>query len=180
MMLKRIHRLAFFCLILLCSATMNAQQSVKNYDLQWKKIDELVKKRLPQSALTEVKKIYELAKKEKQDAQVIKSLIYINGLQQETRENNAALAIADIEKEISGSKEPVTSLLKSLQANMYWNYFQQNRWQMYNRTATTGFIKEDIKTWTAEDFHQKITQLFKESLQAENLLQKTSLPPYDA
>ena len=117
---------------------------------------------------------------EKQDAQVIKSLIYINGLQQETRENNQALAIADIEKEIADSKEPVNSLLKRLQANLYWNYFQQHRWQMYNRTATTGFIKDDIKTWTAEDFHQKITQLFKQSLQAENLLQKTALPSFDA
>jgi uncharacterized protein YfaS (alpha-2-macroglobulin family) len=159
---------------------MNAQQSIQNYEIQWKKVEELVKKQLPQSALAEVRKIYDLAKKEKQDAQVIKSLIYINGLQQETRENNQALAIADIEKEILESKEPVTSLLKSLQANLYWNYFQQHRWQMYNRTATTGFIKDDINTWTAEDFHQKITQLFKQSLHPENLLQKTPLPPYDA
>ena len=146
MMLKRINRLAIFCLMIFCSMSMNAQQSIRNYDVQWKKVDELVKKQLPKSALEEVKKIYELAKKDKQDAQVIKSLIYINGLQQETRENNQALAIADIEKEIADSKEPVTSLLKSLQANLYWNYFQQHRWQMYNRTATTGFIKNDIKT----------------------------------
>src|SRR5690606_2738010 len=66
------------------------------------------------------------------------------------------------------------------QANMYWNHFQQNRWQMYNRTATTGFVKDDINTWTAEDFHQRITQLFKESLQPEKLLQSTVLPPFDA
>ena len=180
MMLKRIYRLSIFCLMILSSMNMNAQQPIKNYELQWKKVDEFVKKQLPKSALAEVQKIYDLAKKENQDAQVIKSLIYINGLQQQTREDDVALAITNIEQEITGSKEPVTSLLKSLQANMYWNYFQQHRWQMYNRTATTGFIKDDIKTWTAEDFHQKITQLFKQSLQAENILKKTTLPPFDA
>src|SRR4051812_19528589 len=48
----------------------NASGQVKNYEAQWKKIDELVqKKQLPKSALEEVKKIYTQAKTEKQDAQ---------------------------------------------------------------------------------------------------------------
>ena len=48
MMIKRIYRLAIFCLMIFCSMNMNAQQSIKNYEVQWKKVDELVKKRLPQ------------------------------------------------------------------------------------------------------------------------------------
>ena len=55
---------------------------------EWKKVDDYVQKGLPKSALTEVKKIYALAKKEKQDAQVIKSLVYMTGLQDENREAN--------------------------------------------------------------------------------------------
>ena len=64
----------------------HGQSPVKKYDASWKKVEELVKKRLPQSALTEVRKLYQLAKKEKQDAQVIKSLVYMTGLQIENRE----------------------------------------------------------------------------------------------
>ena len=103
--------------------TMNAnsQQPIKNYEKEWKKVEGFVQKGLPKSALTEVKKIYALAKKEKQDAQVIKSLVYMTGLQSENREDNEIFSIAEIEKEINVSKEPVASLLKSLLAGMYWN-----------------------------------------------------------
>ena len=54
-----------------------SQQTIKNYSNEWKKVDDAVKKSLPQSALAEVNKIYALAKKENQEAQIIKSLIYI-------------------------------------------------------------------------------------------------------
>ena len=43
----------------------NSQMPIKKYGTAWKKVEDLVKKKLPKSALTEVKKIYQLAKKEK-------------------------------------------------------------------------------------------------------------------
>ena len=123
-----------------------SQNPIKNYEKEWKKVEDFVSKGLPKSALTEVKLIYALAKKEKQDAQVIKSLVYMMGLQSENREENAVFSITEIEKEISSSKEPVTSILSSLEADMYWNYYQQNRWKLYNRTKTADFVKTDIAT----------------------------------
>src|SRR5688572_27062972 len=162
--------------------TMNANgQTNKNkYEAAWKKVEELFRKRLPQSALSEVKKIYQLAKKERQDAQVIKSLVYMTGLQSENRENNEIFSINEIEKEIAGSKEPVSSILNSLLAEMYWNYYQQNRWDMYNRTKTAYFKKDDIATWGTDDFHKKIGELYLKSITEEKLLQQTRLEPFDA
>jgi hypothetical protein len=158
----------------------NSQAPLKNYEKEWKKAAELIKKGLPKSALTEAKKIYELAKKEKQDAQVIKSLVYIIGLQNENREDNEVLSIHEVEKEISLSKEPVTSILKSLLAELYLNYFQQNRWKLYNRTKTVNFDKKDITTWDIEDFHKKISGLYLQSIQEEKFLQLTKLESFDA
>lgn len=162
--------------------TMNAssQQPIKNYEKEWKKVEGFVQKGLPKSALTEVKKIYALAKKEKQDAQVIKSLVYMTGLQSENREDNEVFSIAEIEKEINLSKEPVASLLKSRLAEMYWNYYQQHRWQLYDRTTTAKFSKTDIATWNAEDFHTRIGELYLQSVKEEKLLQQTKLQSYDA
>ena len=136
--------------------TMNAysQGPIKQYETAWKKVEDFVKKNLPKSALTEVKKIYQLAKKEKQDAQIIKSLVYMAGLQSENRDDNEVFSITEIEKEIALSKEPVTAILNSLLAEMYWNYYQQKRWDLYNRTKTANFKKDDIATWTAADFHK--------------------------
>ena len=162
--------------------TMNAysQGPIKKYETAWKKVEDFVKKNLPKSALTEVKKIYQLAKKEKQDAQIIKSLVYMAGLQSENRDDNEVFSITEIEKEIAISKEPVTAILNSLLAEMYWNYYQQKRWDLYNRTKTANFKKDDIATWTAADFHKKIGELYLTSLQPEKLLQQTKLEPFDA
>src|SRR5688572_16535597 len=108
-------KILWFFLILILSVTYGyGQTPIKNYEKEWKKVDELIrKKNLPKSAFAEVKKIYELAKKEKQEAQIIKAVVYMIGLQQETREENESLSIHEIEKEISQSKEPVSSIFKN-------------------------------------------------------------------
>ena len=172
---------AFFVLI------TSGQYPIKNYEKEWKKVEDFVEKGLPKSALEQVKKIYTLAKTEKQDAQLIKALLYMTGLQSENREDNQLFSLAEIEKEIAGNqttgqtvKEPVTSLLKSLLADMYYNYYQQNRWKLYNLTQTKQFIKTDIATWDAEDFHKKIGELYLQSIKEEKLLQQTKLEPFEA
>ncbi len=158
-----------------------AQAPLKNYEKEWKIVEELInKKNLPKSALAEVKKIYRLAKNEKQDAQVIKATVYMLGLQQELREENEISGIKDIEKEIASNKEPVAAILNSLLAEVYWNYFQSYRWRLYERSETRQFKKEDISTWSAGDFHNKISALYLQSIKNEKLLQQTRLNQYDA
>src|SRR5258705_13597589 len=104
----------------------------------------------------------------------------MTGLLTENREDNEVFSIDKIEKEIAVSKDPVTSILKSLLADMYWNYFQQQRWQLYNRTKTENFKKEDIATWDAEDFHKKIGELYLQSIKEEKLLKQPKLEPVHA
>src|SRR6187401_659560 len=101
------------------------------------------------------------------------------GLQREAREDNESLAIEEIEKEIATAKEPVTSIFRSLLAGVYLSYFQQHRWQLYDRTETKQFRKDDINTWTASDFHKKISELYLLSIKNEKLLQQTTLKPFD-
>jgi hypothetical protein len=164
----------------LLGTNASSQQRVKSYEKEWKKVEEFVKKELPKSALAEVKKIYVLAKKEKQDAQIIKSLVYMTGLQDETRDDNEIFSISEIEKEITGSHEPAVSILNSLLAEMYWSYYQQNRRRLYNRTETINFKKDDIATWSTDDFNKKISELYLRSIKDEKLLQQTKLQPFDA
>lgn len=172
----------FFTIILLSlfSVNANSQTPIKKYEKEWKRIEAFVEKGLPKSALTEVKKLYDLAKKEKQDAQVIKTLVYMTSLQTENREDNEVLSVSEIEKEIASSNEPVASILKSLLADMYWNYYENHRWQMYDRTKTNNFKKDDIATWDAEDFHKKVSELYLQSIKEEKILKQTRLAPYDA
>src|SRR5688572_25822159 len=166
-------------LILVFITAGYAQTPVKTYEKEWKKVQAFAKKNLPKSAFDETKKIYALAKAEKQDAQIIKALIYMTGLQSENRENNEMLSIREIEAEIAGSKQPVTSVFKSILAELYWNYFQTHRYQLYDRTKTYNYQKFDITSWDAEDFLKKISELYLQSIQNEKLLQQTRLETFD-
>ena len=177
--MKSIKPLLLFAFILFAVLHVKAQKA-KTYDTQWKKVEDLVDKDLPKSALEEVKKIYALAKTEGQVTQIIKALVYMTDLQAENREDNPILSIQELEKEINQVKEPATSILQSLLANRYWQYFQRQRYKLYNRTNTVDYRKEDISTWTAEDLHKKISTLYLQSLQNKALLQATQLNQFDA
>lgn len=155
------------------------QPSPKTYDAAWKKVQALIEKQLPQSALTEVKKIYQLAKKEKQQAQLIKSLVYMSQLKEVTREDNNVLSIKEMEAELKNTPEPASSILNSIIAGMYYRYYENNRWELMDRTRTTGFKKTDIKTWGAEDFHQKITGLYLQSVRSASMLQQHKLDKWE-
>ncbi|MEJ7914248.1 MAG: MG2 domain-containing protein, partial [Chitinophagaceae bacterium] len=161
---------------------LSAEAQVQaNYKAQWEKIDILIQqKNLPRSALAEVKRIYTSAKQKAVEAQVIKALVYMISLQETSREDNLLLGIAEIEKEIIVAREPAVSLLKSLLAGLYLQYFQQHRWQLYHRTPTINGAQKDVATWGVQQFHQRIHSLFAQSLSAEQRLQVTKLEAYDA
>jgi uncharacterized protein YfaS (alpha-2-macroglobulin family) len=178
MVFKRI--LSLLCATLFTLIT-NAQQKMKTYEKEWKQIDTLFQKNgLTESALAEVNKIYTEAKKEGNDAQVIKALLYQMGLQQMKEEDALKKNIAHLETETTTAKEPVKAILQSLTATYYWTYFQQHRYQLYNRTQTVNFKKDDIATWSTDDFHKKISDLFLASIANEKILQETKLEPFDA
>ncbi|MGB8191500.1 MAG: alpha-2-macroglobulin, partial [Chitinophagaceae bacterium] len=161
-------------------ATVHAQTK-NNYTAQWRKIDSLiVKQGLTKSALAEVKKIYAAAKKEQNDVQVIKSLVYTMNLQEESEEEATPANIQMLEKEVASASQPAKSILQSLLAQTYLDYFRSRYWRLYNRTSTVDFKKEDIATWNAADFHKRITELYLASISAETLLQQTKLEPFDA
>lgn len=177
MFLKKLCFLLLFCTQLLL---LMAQQKPDGYTSEWKRIDSLITKSgLTESALTEVNKIYTRAKNEKNDAQVIKALLYRMSLREMKEEDGAQKNLAAIEKEMESATEPAKSILASIAAESYWHYFQQRRWQMYNRTETINFRKDDIETWGVADFHQKISALYLASVRNEKLLQQTRLELFD-
>ncbi len=166
--------------ILTVTSTTMTAQTIRNYEADWKKAEEYIQKGLPSSAGEVVLQIYKKAKSEKQEAQVVKALVYLNAVQQENRENNEIMSIREIEKEITNSQEPVTSLLNSYLAGLYQQLFARNRFKIYNRTNVEGSGNEDPETWTATDFHKKISELYLNAIKNKELLQRTPLEPWDA
>ncbi|HEY8895021.1 MAG TPA: alpha-2-macroglobulin family protein, partial [Niastella sp.] len=162
------------CAILLTLVTY-AQQKLNLYEKEWQKVDSFILKgNLTQSALKVVNSIYSLAKKEGNDVQLIKALLYKAQLQESIADN-----IRQLEAETANVKEPARSLLQSITAHYYLAWFQQYRRVFYDRTQTVNFKKDDPSTWTSEDFHKKIGELYLASLSNEKLLMQTKLEPFD-
>ncbi|MBL0135751.1 MAG: hypothetical protein IPP79_18145 [Chitinophagaceae bacterium] len=106
-----------------------AKSQSPTYKKEWTKIDSLVnKKGLTKNALTEVGKLYERAKKEKNDAQLMKSLLCKLSLQEAIEDDASIKNIQQLEKEIALTKEPAKSVLQNILARYYLNYFQNNRY----------------------------------------------------
>lgn len=178
--MKFVKPLSILLLILSFFIMKGNAQPVKDYEADWKTVEENIQKGLPATALEAVKKIYAKARAEKQDAQIIKALVYMTDLQQQNREENEQQSIRQFEAELAASKEPVTSLLSSYLAGIYEGFYNRNRYKLYNRTNTVQFQKDDINTWTRDDFHKKMSELYMVSIKNTSLLQNTSLTPYEA
>ena len=70
---------------------------------------------------------------------------------------------------------------KHYRTNVLEHYFNKTDGRFINRTKTdTSFKKEDILTWTADDFHETIGKLYLASIKDDKLLKQTKLEPFDA
>lgn len=158
---------------------VTAQNNPDKYSRAWHKIDSLLSKAgLPQSALTEVNKLYQLAKTEKNDGQLIKALVYRLELEKQRQENGLEKSILALEKEIAGKSGAPRAILQTILATAYQQYLQYNRYKLYNRTATTDAPTAAIHTWDISTLHRKIQQLYAAALSNTALLQQTRLKAY--
>lgn len=172
-------RYFLFLALLLLSITLRAQRF--DYDRAWRRIDSLLtQKGLPASALEEVGRLSEQARRDGNDAQQVKAIVYQLQLQPQVREEKPLASALALERQLATTREPAAALLRSLLAGTYWRYLQNHRWQYYGRTQTTGFQKDDPATWTLQDFHEKISSLYLGSLAPAALLKQTPVGGYEA
>ena len=150
-------------------------QSVTKYNKLWERVESFEKKGLTQSALKEVVNIYKLSLIENNDPQQIKSCIYQIKYRNLVDEDNPQKNIFFIDTVIGKSASPSKNILQSMQAEMYLEYFQNNRWKFYNRTKLADEHNSDIDTWSLSKLKAKIAALYNASLSEEPLLKKTAL-----
>ncbi len=166
-------------MILLFSSLLNAQNNT--YDSLWKSVTSLEKEGLPQSALKVVERIATKALKAKNDSQYIKSLLFKSKYTLTLEEDAQLKIINDFKLEIAQREFPSKNILESLLANLYWQYFKQNKWKFYNRTKTE--IKadaEDFRTWDLQTLFYEIHLHHQNALQNGLLLQLEPLEKYDS
>jgi uncharacterized protein YfaS (alpha-2-macroglobulin family) len=155
------------------------QNKGKPFEKEWKTVDSLNRKGLPKSALEVVEKIYAKAKADKNNDQIIKAVIhrmkYINASEEHAFRN----LLKDIDKEIAESTFPNQNVLHSIKAEMYWMYYNNNRYKILKRTNTMGYKSDDIETWTLDQLTDKVIKHYLASLENKDSLKMVASKIYD-
>jgi uncharacterized protein YfaS (alpha-2-macroglobulin family) len=162
-------------------AQTNPDHNMKKFDYQaaWKKVADYESKVLPESELKEVDVIYQQAKANKNTGQLVKAILYQMKLTDYKEENAFVKNLNKINEEIKTSEFPVTPLLHSMLADMYWQYYQNNRWKYNNRTETVNKKEDDIETWGLEKIVQETISHYQASLAEKEKLQSADIKIYD-
>lgn len=155
-------------------------QKDKSYTKQWQKVEALEKQGLTKSALNEVLGIYKLALADNNDAQQIKTCMYQIKYRNILDEGSEEKNIFYVDTLIAKAKSPTKNILQSMQAEMFWQYFQNNRWKFYNRTELANEKSKDISTWSLDKLHETISNLYQGSLANATILKQTNLDGLDA
>jgi hypothetical protein len=186
-----------FIFFALAASAQNKPQP--DYARDWKRADSLAAKGLPKSALEIANRIYKEAKAARNYPQVAKAAIHRMIFRSYSDENAYVELVKSIRADIVDTPEPARSVLQSVLASSYWQYFQQNRYKFYNR-STVGRTTQgrpavnnvadkpekaadstaDFTAWDAHQMIDAITTAYLASVREKDLLQKTPISAYDA
>jgi len=150
-----------------------------DYKGAWHKVDSLVNEGLTRSALDIVEEIYKTAKDENNQPQIIKSLFYKLRFTNYTQEDSHVKILGEIKGAIDSSSFPASAVLKSILANTYWQYYQNNRYRFQQRTETVNFDNDDFQTWDLPRLIREILKLYNASLEQSDSLKLISIKDFE-
>lgn len=151
----------------------------QNYDDLWKGVEEHARNGKPRSALEVVQKIHDRAVEEGNSPQLVKAVIHEIKFQAQFEEESLVASIIRVEDEAKTAPEPTKQILNSLLAEMHWGYYQNNSWQIHNRTATET-AEDNILTWDFKRIAEEADRHYRLSLENAEVLKSAALKDYEA
>jgi len=149
------------------------------YEKEWRQVDSLAGIGLPKSALALVGQIYKRAEAEANTPQLIKSVLYRVKLVSDIEEDFIVKTIGDLNAEAAKATTPAKQILQSALGEIYWKYYQANRYRLLKQSVTEEFVPDDISTWDAKKIIREVIRNYSLSLQESDQTQKTDLKLYD-
>ena len=158
-----------------------AQKGGEPYASEWHRADSLLRNGFPESAAKIVRSIYDRANVKGQQVQVMKAQIYLISTDFQRSEKAFQDAIKIAELNASQEKFPNSAIWQSIAAQLYWTYYQQNRWQILGRTKVSGDVTiADFEHWDAGRFFDRASALYQSSIERASELERIDISQYDA
>lgn len=149
-----------------------------DYASLWAQVKEHESKGLPKSALEVVQTIYKKAKEEGDKDQFLKAVIHIMKYNVYLVEDDYVIALHDLNKIATESDEPMKQFVHSMTAEIYWGYYSANRWKFANRTFTTDFKNDDIRTWDLTTIADRVFKHYLLSVKNPSILKSQDLKEF--
>ncbi|NVK64566.1 MAG: hypothetical protein HWE22_08255 [Flavobacteriales bacterium] len=146
-----------------------------DYSSLWVKVDSLEKQGLFKSALEVVNSIFAQAKQEENAPQVVKSVIHRMKYNAYLEEDDFVLALAELNNLSEKNSFPIKQLIHSVTAEVYWQYYESNRWKFIERSQTVNFENNDVRTWDLKTISEHVRTQYMLSLENADSLQHTDL-----
>ena len=163
------HHLVFGLILLIvqcCVAqTKPGKMNPFDYEKAWKEVTDNESKGLPESALKIVNEIYASAKNENNSGQLAKALINRFKFTDVKEENAFIKNLVTLREEAEKSSFPLKPLLHSMLGELYWQYYQNNRYAFAKRSETANTDETDIETWSISKIVQETFAQYKLSLE---------------
>jgi len=150
------------------------------YQEDWDKVNYFHDSGLPKSALERVGLIYKKAKATENPSQIIKSILHKVKYLGQVEEEAFVKALESIHAELTTASNHTKPVLQSILAEIYWQYYQNNRWYIDQRTATKKFKQDDIRTYDTRKLVEETVRFYKESITGIGNLKKIKIENYQA
>ena len=175
-------RWGFIITLSLAGKIVKSQDLDTSFSKQWIAIDSLIGiSHLPKSALDKVNQVYQLSTDRSNKVQQIKALLYRIAIENKISETNINQNIKTLRLGLNKSKDPSSrALLHVLIAKQYLEYFNDHRWQLYERMKINSQTSKDILSWSADDYLKNIEAEYNAALAEKEWLKKTKLNPYSS
>lgn len=160
-------------------AFIGSAMAVGPRDAQWKRVDAAVQQGLPQTAIKELGPIIQAALAEKAYAEAGRAIARRILLEGTIQGNKAEEKISRLEAEITKAPKELVPIFDTIQAEWYWQYFEQNRWRFMQRSATAEPPGKDLTTWDLTRLFVEIDLRFQKALGAAETLKKTPVSVFD-
>ncbi|GAB4094333.1 alpha-2-macroglobulin family protein [Flaviaesturariibacter terrae] len=142
------------------------------YDAQWARVDSLVNGAgRPQAALRITDTVYAAARRQGNEAQLLRAIYYRGTLRSQSRENNTAASIRELDSEAASLKAVPAAVVHAMIARQYNDYLVANLWRIRQRGEVTTDTSSDIGTWSVRRLLAAAENEYRLALQPKAALQ---------
>ena len=177
--MKRFSKILFLLLVILSVTSLSAQDFYKN---QWKKIQENSKAGKFKSNLPIITETQKQAMKENNTIELIKTLkaefLILNRTSDDENIDASSKFFAKLKQTESQLKGDDKIFFSTLIPSFVSDYFQENEWEIVERSNVASEDVATIETWSKLDFKNYFTQTFAKLDASKAELKKMNFSKY--